>query len=243
MYHYVYRITNICLNKHYYGVRTSKEITPALDLGIKYFSSSLDKSFRKDQKENPQNYKYKIVMTFSSRKSAAQFEIKLHNKFNVGVNELFYNRAKATSVSFSMFGINQSEETKLKIKINGTGWKHADESKRRMSISAKRKRPYMLGIPKSEEQKQKISDTKKNQKLYLWNNKRDTDRWALFFRTQEFYDIWIFNNKPKRGKLGQLLNINCNKIASFINYFIKYGNPSNDETYITWLQENALNYY
>jgi len=58
--HYVYRITNTKLNRHYYGVRTSR-IKPKLDLGIKYFSSSTDKHFIKDQKENPANYKYKIV--------------------------------------------------------------------------------------------------------------------------------------------------------------------------------------
>ena len=39
MYHYVYRITNKILNKHYYGKRSSK-LSPELDLGKKYFSSS-----------------------------------------------------------------------------------------------------------------------------------------------------------------------------------------------------------
>ena len=47
-YHYVYRITNTTLNKHYYGSRTS-QIEPAKDLGHKYFSSSFDKEFIKDQ--------------------------------------------------------------------------------------------------------------------------------------------------------------------------------------------------
>ena len=36
-FHYVYRITNIVENKHYYGSRTSK-INPYDDLGKKYFS-------------------------------------------------------------------------------------------------------------------------------------------------------------------------------------------------------------
>lgn len=41
-FHYVYRITNLLENKHYYGSRSSKE----LDIGIKYFTSSKDISFK-----------------------------------------------------------------------------------------------------------------------------------------------------------------------------------------------------
>ena len=59
-YHYTYRITNKILKKHYYGVRTSKD-KPELDLGIKYFSSSSDSDFIKDQNCNIQNYRYKIL--------------------------------------------------------------------------------------------------------------------------------------------------------------------------------------
>ena len=65
-YHYTYRITNILLKLHYYGVRTSKDILPKKDLGIKYFSSSTNKEFIKDQKSNPQNYKYKIIRIYST---------------------------------------------------------------------------------------------------------------------------------------------------------------------------------
>jgi len=59
-FHYVYRISNILLDKHYYGYRKTQN-DPILDIGIKYFSSSKDKEFIKDQKKNPQNYKYKII--------------------------------------------------------------------------------------------------------------------------------------------------------------------------------------
>ena len=65
-YHYVYRITNTKLNKHYYGSRTSK-LKPKEDIGIKYFSSSKDKDFIKDQKENFKDYKYKVVRVLSSK--------------------------------------------------------------------------------------------------------------------------------------------------------------------------------
>ena len=104
-YHYTYRITNNTINKHYYGSRTSK-IHPKMDLGIRYFSSSTYKNFIKDQKENPQNYTYKVVYIFSTRKKAIFMEIKLHNKFNVGINESFYNKVKQSSTGFDTTGIS-----------------------------------------------------------------------------------------------------------------------------------------
>ena len=61
-YHYTYRITNIKDGMYYYGVH-SCDCLPQEDIGIKYFSSS-KKQFIKDQKENPQDYKYKVVKIF-----------------------------------------------------------------------------------------------------------------------------------------------------------------------------------
>lgn len=129
-YHYTYRITNIKLNKHYYGVRTSNNLIPINDLGIKYFSSSRDKDFIKDQKENPQHYKYKIIRIFKLRKEALELEIKLHDKFDVGINESFYNRSKQTSTGWSTEGTNHfiSQETKRKISNTLTGRKRPEHS-------------------------------------------------------------------------------------------------------------------
>lgn len=97
-YHYVYRITNTLEGKHYYGLRSSS-VHPSNDLGVVYFSSSSNKEFIKEQKKNPHNFKYKIVKICSDRKSAAQFEIDLHNKFDVKVNESFYNLSNACSLT------------------------------------------------------------------------------------------------------------------------------------------------
>lgn len=121
-YHYVYRISNIKENKHYYGCRTSK-IEPKFDIGIKYFSSSSDKNFIKDQKENLQNYKYKIIRIYNNRKDAINLEIKLHNNFNVGISKYFYNRSKQTSIGWDTTGISfpKSEETIKKISKSLTG--------------------------------------------------------------------------------------------------------------------------
>lgn len=111
-YHYVYRITNKELNKHYYGVRTSK-VEPKLDLGIKYFSSSHDKEFINEQKVNASIFKYKVIKMFETREEALKLEILLHKKFNVGLNDSFYNLCSQSSTSFS----NISEFSKQKIKL------------------------------------------------------------------------------------------------------------------------------
>ena len=103
MNHYVYRITNIRIKKHYYGTR-SCECDPKNDLGFKYFSSSKDSDFILDQKNNPKDYKYKIVKIFPNRKDAVNLEIKLHNKFKVNINSSFYNKSKQTNLKFDTSG-------------------------------------------------------------------------------------------------------------------------------------------
>jgi len=167
-YNYVYRITNKNLNKHYYGVR-SCNIEPKLDLGTKYFSSSHDKEFIKDQKTHPENFKYKIVRICANREEAGALEIKLHEKFNVGINESFYNKAKHTSTGFDTTGVKhtpetrqkmskpKSDETKLKISESRKGKELSPETKLKISEAN-------TGVPKSEETRQKISESKTGEK-------------------------------------------------------------------------------
>lgn len=109
-YHYVYRITNKLLGKHYYGVRTSK-LEPHADLGIRYLSSSRDKAFIDDQKKNKDNYRYKVICCFKDRKKAVIFEMKLHSLFDVGRNPNFYNRSKQTASGFDTAGISFESES------------------------------------------------------------------------------------------------------------------------------------
>jgi len=179
MKHYVYRITNTKLNKHYYGTRTSKKNIPEEDIGIYYFSSSKDKDFIKDQKENSQDYKYKVIKKFNTREEALELEIKLHNKFNVGINESFYNRSKQTSKGFDRTGkkTNLTNEQKLKISMALKGRKLSYEHKENLSLS--RKKGYDNGLIKkltkdknpmfrkthSEETKEKISKGNKGKIL------------------------------------------------------------------------------
>ena len=134
MYHYVYRITNTISNKHYYGKRSCNTL-PSLDLGVKYFSSSKDKLFIQDQKQNPQNYKYKIIRVFTTSKDAVAFEIRLHNKFDVGINESFYNKSKQTSIGFCFSATKESHPMYGR---NGKlhpmyGKTHSNEVKQRIS--------------------------------------------------------------------------------------------------------------
>lgn len=149
LYHYVYRITNIVERKHYYGKRSSK-ILPVQDLGIRYFSSSTDISFIEDQKENPQNYKYKIVSIHSDAVSAISKEIKLHNKFNVNKNNSFYNRAKQTMDKFDRTGQKHSEQSIEKMKLAQKGRTITEATKEKL-------REANLGKIISEETKLKMS--------------------------------------------------------------------------------------
>lgn len=89
-FHYVYRISNIQDNMHYYGKRSSK-LKPVDDLGKVYFSSS-NKNFKTDQINNPQNYKYKVIKTFNTSDEALAFETKLQLKVNAAKNPKFYNK-------------------------------------------------------------------------------------------------------------------------------------------------------
>jgi hypothetical protein len=166
-YHYTYWITNIKLQKHYIGVHTSK-IPPIHDLGIKYFSSSSDKEFKKDQKSNPQDYEYKIIGLSHTREEASLNEIELHETYDVGKNPRFYNQCKATSTGFNRSGVEVAEKTKKKMseshknlppfteehkkKISESGKNPSDKTRKKMSESAKNREPA------TEEARKSMSD-------------------------------------------------------------------------------------
>lgn len=136
-YHYVYRITNKLLNKHYYGDR-SCDCHPSEDLGKKYFSSFSEKWFKQDQKTNSQNYKYKIIRIFeTSRQDAKNLEIKLHRKFDVKNNPNFINKANQLTTGFCTSGTSLSETHKKKISIAFKGRKDSDETRKKKSESLK----------------------------------------------------------------------------------------------------------
>ena len=131
-FHYIYIITEISTNMKYIGARSTK-LEPIKDLGIKYFSSSTNKEFIKNQKINSSNYKYEVLSIHNTREEAIELEIKLHNKFNVGINESFYNRAKQSSLGFDTSGIKYSDERKERITSSSIIWM-LHEGRIRLSI-------------------------------------------------------------------------------------------------------------
>lgn len=168
-YHYVYRITEKKINKHYIGVRSSK-VPPYEDLGIKYFSSSSDKEFIKKQKDTPENFIYQVIEIFDSREKANLYEIFLHDKYNVHLNENFYNKAKQTSVGFDTSGLSflRSEETKEKIRLANKGKIVSEETKEKIRLARANQiisrdtiesmRQSNIGTKRSEEFKKKMSE-------------------------------------------------------------------------------------
>jgi hypothetical protein len=144
-YHYTYRITNIKEGMYYYGVH-SCDCLPKEDIGIKYWSSSKREGFVEHQKQNPEQYKYKVLKIFNTRVEAVEHEIFLHKKFDVKLHEKFYNDSNQTSANFDTTGkanfISEDgtiefisiEEAKLRgLKGYSNGTKHTDEVRSKMS--------------------------------------------------------------------------------------------------------------
>lgn len=192
--HYVYRITNKIENKHYYGVRSSN-IKPKDDIGIKYFSSSTDKNFMLDQKENPQNYKYKVLKIFDSRKDAEMHETFLHEKFSVQTNESFYNKAKNTLMGFSVEGTKQLEEHKAKLTLTKIDKELFYLDDNLISVNK--------GVPKSKEHKEKLSAAKTNVPLSEEHKKNICIGGSKKYENEEFYNkfcevMTVVNKNPDK---------------------------------------------
>lgn len=69
---YVYKLTDIKTGEFYIGVRYANTVTPELDLGIKYFSSS-----KVIKQRGFLNFEKEIVQTFNNKNSAIDLESKL----------------------------------------------------------------------------------------------------------------------------------------------------------------------
>lgn len=160
--HYVYRITNKRLKKHYYGVR-SCSCLPVEDLGIHYFSSSTDEEFMKDQKEHPEDYKYKVIKEFDNRKDAENMEKYLHEKFNVAANEHFYNKCKSTLMGFSVEGTHWTEEHHKKMEKTFEYYKLPYEERYSPEMIEEIKKA--MRKPKSAEARRKLSEARKGFKV------------------------------------------------------------------------------
>jgi hypothetical protein len=157
-------IENIIEHKYYIGVRTCKNILPSKDLGIKYFSSSLNKDFKRHQKQNPSQYRYHVLEIFNNRKDANAFEIELHIRYDVAVNESFYNRATATSTGFSIDGRSHTPESRAKISASHKGIKKSPEHCANISAATKGEKNPNFGKIAKEETRLKMSVSRKGVK-------------------------------------------------------------------------------
>lgn len=227
MYHYVYKITNINEIKFYYGSR-SCNCFPTEDLGKKYFSSSHDKQFIKDQHENSNNFEYKILGIFNTKEEAVELEIKLHKLFDVKSNELFYNKANQTSTKFDTTGIEPWNKGN---KGNG-GYKLSEDAPQRQKWSDERRKKHskrLLGHRKKQTINYK--KTSKNKVIIIDENgnkkKVDKNHWD---KTKEksimkdtIMSINLKNGSHKRISINEFFN-NKFYIAPGTKWFYKYKN-------------------
>ena len=98
--HYTYLITNTADGKKYIGLRTC-ECNPVDDTQYLGSSESLNNAIAQCGTEN---FQKEILAEWDTRDQAAEHEIQLHNRYNVAINEQYYNRANARAVGFTTLG-------------------------------------------------------------------------------------------------------------------------------------------
>jgi len=105
-----------------------------------------------------------IVELFSTREEANYDEIRMHNWYNVAMNPSFYNKAKATTSGFCMYGTKHTNETREKMSKSKTGDKHymygkhhSDETRAKMSKSTTGDKHSMYGKHHTDVTREKMS--------------------------------------------------------------------------------------
>lgn len=123
MNHYVYLIEKKNalpqMQKYYIGVRSCE-----CNIGDDSYMGS-SKYLAEDIEKNGVNQYNKIILKrFKTREEAIQYEIDMHDEFNVADNTLFFNKVKQTAINFSagvgennyFYGKKHTLETRQKIK-------------------------------------------------------------------------------------------------------------------------------
>lgn len=177
-FHYAYEITNVNNGMKYIGSR-SCACLPCMD--TKYMSSS--KTLKKAIEEAENAHFVKIVLQeFPTRKEALEHEVLLHNKFDVGRNPDFYNKAKQTSVGFwcDATGRKLSKETKQKQRIARLKNPMSAEARKKRSKTLleknKGKRSPRYGTHASEETKKKQREERLRNPISPEEYKRRADK-------------------------------------------------------------------
>lgn len=145
---FVYLIWHKITHKKYIGTKsTNKE--PYDVIGKRYFSSSTDKDFINEQREHPENFRYKVLKNFDNRDDAIKLECELHKKYNVVSSDEFYNLSAQKCTGFDITGLKLGKEH------NPTyGRKRTEEEKKHISEGTKRAmKQYNCGEHLSETSK------------------------------------------------------------------------------------------
>lgn len=159
---------------YYIGSRQSK-CEPKDDLGIKYFSSSSNKNFINEQKQNPNKFKYEILSVHNSRVEAYEEEIRVQIELDCLKDDLCYNKS-INHLQFTTYNksFKLTKETKEKIskarkEYNKThsvwnkGYKYPKEYCEKLSKQRKGKpQPWHKERKCSDESKEKISNKLKD---------------------------------------------------------------------------------
>ena len=160
---FVYLIWNKINHKKYIGTKSSNE-EPKNVIGHTYFSCSKDKDFMNEQKEHPENFRYKVLKDFKTRKEALNLECELHHRYKVDTNDDFYNRAIQTSDGFDCHFKHDHwpDWVKEKISRSNKGKKMSPEAIEKLKIAIKKNGSHkgekngMYGKHHSEETLAKI---------------------------------------------------------------------------------------
>lgn len=185
MNYYVYKITNLSNNMYYIGSRQSK-CDPKDDLGVKYFSSSSNKNFINEQKQNPNKFKYEILSRHNSRIEAFDEEIRVQNELDCLEDELCYNKS-----------INHLQFTNY-----NKSFKHTKESKEKMSKSRKKylktHTMWNKGYKYSKEHCEKLSEQKKGkpQPWHKGKNHSDKTKEKISNKLKDYYKN---HDNPRKG--------------------------------------------
>lgn len=102
-YNYVYQITEISTGMKYIGSRGTTKSNALADLKS-YQSSSTNKVFKQQQKDNPLNFNYTILSFHNTRRAATVQESYLHAKYNVKDNPIYYNKVNQRISGFCTDG-------------------------------------------------------------------------------------------------------------------------------------------
>ncbi len=200
---YTYGITNKITGKKYIGSRESFK-KPSEDLGEYYFSSSSDKEFISNQKNNPDAFLYEILLEGETRTEVIDYEIELHSRYDVKNNSDFYNLANQTS---SKFILNSDQASKasadnwVEVKKDPVRMKEISERHRKVAtkthkeIKANPKRHEKNKLKKSKSAKEAFARTRDNpEKMESF---RDKQRINAFKREKEM------RNNPEKYKARQ----------------------------------------